>query len=323
MDAGKKRFGLWTVLADPAFRKSGCWRGVAGREAETRSRWLIRFWRSTTALGSGIGRDGRWDVPILAPRPPSWICSMLGRKCRRTRSARRLYLRTRLASRRSRLGAGASWIARAGGRDGWGRAPRAAIGPRSPSSGARSCRLRPRPNCLGGGQDQPIGRTSRPRPGSEAAAAHHRAGAGAADSRVRGTRKEICGSSSPPRPLAIRSGPGARGRDSSGRSSRPGPTRHTRPRPCSPGACSNPEWGEVARPLLEERYAASPYLAFLRGESPEGTGPWRTRSRPTSSAAAAAQRRPAPAREGASLPGRAGECSDTAAPPTQRRGLEP
>ena len=35
------------------------------------------------------------------------------------------------------------------------------------------------------------------------------------------------------------------------------------------GRVLDPEWGEAVRPMLEEQYAASPYLAFLRGESPE------------------------------------------------------
>ncbi|MBA3259732.1 MAG: hypothetical protein H0T68_09740 [Gemmatimonadales bacterium] len=36
------------------------------------------------------------------------------------------------------------------------------------------------------------------------------------------------------------------------------------------GRVLDPEWGEAMRPLLEERYASSPYLAFLRGEDPTG-----------------------------------------------------
>ncbi len=36
------------------------------------------------------------------------------------------------------------------------------------------------------------------------------------------------------------------------------------------GRVLDPEWGEAMRPLLEERYASSPYLAILRGEDPTG-----------------------------------------------------
>jgi hypothetical protein len=36
------------------------------------------------------------------------------------------------------------------------------------------------------------------------------------------------------------------------------------------GRLLDPGWGEAVRPLLDEQYAASPYLAFLRGEDPAG-----------------------------------------------------
>jgi hypothetical protein len=36
------------------------------------------------------------------------------------------------------------------------------------------------------------------------------------------------------------------------------------------GRALDPRWGEQVLPLLGERYAASPYLAFLRGEEPYG-----------------------------------------------------
>ncbi|MBA3554726.1 MAG: hypothetical protein H0W29_08225 [Gemmatimonadales bacterium] len=36
------------------------------------------------------------------------------------------------------------------------------------------------------------------------------------------------------------------------------------------GRVLDPEWGEAMRPLLEERYASSPYLAILRGEDATG-----------------------------------------------------
>jgi hypothetical protein len=36
------------------------------------------------------------------------------------------------------------------------------------------------------------------------------------------------------------------------------------------GKSLDPEWGELVTPLLEERYAYSPYVAMLRGEEPYG-----------------------------------------------------
>jgi hypothetical protein len=88
------------------------------------------------------------------------------------------------------------------------------------------------------------------------------------------------------------------------------------------GRMLDPEWGEAVRPMLEEKYAASPYLAFLRGENPEGYKALEDSLQAYSYQTAAAQRRPVPgARPGAAPPPGA---TRTAQPrPTQRRGLEP
>lgn len=91
------------------------------------------------------------------------------------------------------------------------------------------------------------------------------------------------------------------------------------------GRVLDPEWGEAVRPMLEEKYAASPYLAFLRGESPEEYRALEDSLQAYVYQVAAAQRRPAPgARPGMTQQPPPGTTVRTTQPrPTQRRGLEP
>ena len=110
--------------------------------------------------------------------------------------------------------------------------------------------------------------------------------------RARRRRRAICGSSSPRRPPATRWSRRRSPAGSSARWWRPGPTRPTRPRRCSPGRLLDPEWGEAVRPLLEEKYAASPYVAYLRGESPDGYRALEDSLQAYVHSAAAAGRRP-------------------------------
>lgn len=90
------------------------------------------------------------------------------------------------------------------------------------------------------------------------------------------------------------------------------------------GRVLDPEWGEATRTALEEKYAASPYLAFLRGENSEGYRALEDSLEAYVYAAAAAQRRPAPgARKGVTTPAAPGTVRKSKPPQTQRRGLEP
>ncbi len=91
------------------------------------------------------------------------------------------------------------------------------------------------------------------------------------------------------------------------------------------GRVLDPEWGEAVRPMLEEKYADSPYLAFLRGESPEEYRALEDSLQAYVYQVAAAQRRPAPgARPGMTQQPPPGTTVRTTQPrPTQRRGLEP
>jgi tetratricopeptide (TPR) repeat protein len=81
------------------------------------------------------------------------------------------------------------------------------------------------------------------------------------------------------------------------------------------GKAVDPVWGESALPLLEERYALSPYVAFLRGDEPYGYRELED-SLQIFASGLGARPAPAPGRGADSLPGRPG------APPV-RRGLEP
>jgi hypothetical protein len=87
----------------------------------------------------------------------------------------------------------------------------------------------------------------------------------------------------------------------------------------------DPEWGEAVRPLLEEKYATSPYFAFLRGEDAEGYRALEDSLEAYIYQAAAAQRRPAPgARPITPRQPAPGVPSRTTQPkPGQRRGVEP
>jgi hypothetical protein len=91
----------------------------------------------------------------------------------------------------------------------------------------------------------------------------------------------------------------------------------------------DPSWGEATRPLLEERYAASPYLALLRGEDPAGYRELEDSLQAYAFSAAAAQRQPAPGARRAPTPGAPSVDDDDAArtpqrpQPTPRRGFEP
>ncbi len=58
------------------------------------------------------------------------------------------------------------------------------------------------------------------------------------------------------------------------------------------GRVLDPEWGETTRSLLEERYAGSPYLAFLRGEDLSGYRELEDSLQTFAFGMAAAQRRP-------------------------------
>ncbi len=89
------------------------------------------------------------------------------------------------------------------------------------------------------------------------------------------------------------------------------------------GGLLDPEWGATVRPTLEEKYAASPYMAFLRGENPEEYRALEDSLQAFVFQVAAAQRRTAPgARPGVVQP--PGTNVRTTQPrPNQRRGLEP
>jgi hypothetical protein len=90
------------------------------------------------------------------------------------------------------------------------------------------------------------------------------------------------------------------------------------------GRVLDPEWGEAMRPLLEEKYAASPYLMFLRGENPDGYRMLEDSLEAYVLSASAAQRRPAPgARDGVAPRPPPGTVRTPQPKPNQRRGLEP
>jgi hypothetical protein len=90
------------------------------------------------------------------------------------------------------------------------------------------------------------------------------------------------------------------------------------------GRLLDPEWGETVRPMLEEKYAASPYLAFLRGEDPAEYRTLEDSLQAYVFQTAAAQRRRAPgARTGVTQPPPGTNIRTTQPRPTQRRGLEP
>lgn len=80
------------------------------------------------------------------------------------------------------------------------------------------------------------------------------------------------------------------------------------------GTALDPAWGESAVPLLEERYALSPYVAILRGEEPWG---YRELEDSLQLFARGLGLRAAPGAGADSLPGQPGQ----GAP--RRRGLEP
>lgn len=80
------------------------------------------------------------------------------------------------------------------------------------------------------------------------------------------------------------------------------------------GKALDPVWGESAVPLLEGRYALSPYVAFLRGEEPYG---YQELEDSLQIFARSLGLRAAPGGGRDSLPGRPGQG------PPRRRGLEP
>lgn len=70
------------------------------------------------------------------------------------------------------------------------------------------------------------------------------------------------------------------------------------------GRVLDPDWGEAVRPLLDERYAGSPYLAFVRGEDPGGYRELEDSLRTyTARSAAAARQPPSRAAPGPGRPG--------------------
>ncbi len=90
------------------------------------------------------------------------------------------------------------------------------------------------------------------------------------------------------------------------------------------GRLLDPEWGEAMRPLLEEKYAASPYLAYLRGENSDGYRALEDSLAAYVHSTAAAGRRPMTgAREDAAPLVRPGTVRTRPQQPTPRRGLEP
>ncbi|HEY1335007.1 MAG TPA: hypothetical protein VGF31_12175, partial [Myxococcaceae bacterium] len=90
------------------------------------------------------------------------------------------------------------------------------------------------------------------------------------------------------------------------------------------GRVLDPEWGETVRPVLEEKYAASPYMAFLRGEDPAEYRVLEDSLQAYVYQVSATQRRAAPgARPGVVQPPPGTTIRTTQPRPTQRRGLEP
>jgi hypothetical protein len=94
------------------------------------------------------------------------------------------------------------------------------------------------------------------------------------------------------------------------------------------GQALDPAWGEQVRGLLEERYAASPYVAFVRGQEPVGYRELEDslQTYALSLAAAQVQRRPPSARpRGAFTPDAPPEDRQRrpGQPDAPRRGLEP
>jgi tetratricopeptide (TPR) repeat protein len=84
------------------------------------------------------------------------------------------------------------------------------------------------------------------------------------------------------------------------------------------GGVLDPGWAEAMRPVLEERYADSPYLALLRGEEPVGYRALEDSLQAYAQAVAAARRPPA-------QPGvrRPGVRTPQRPQPVPRRGLDP
>jgi tetratricopeptide (TPR) repeat protein len=94
------------------------------------------------------------------------------------------------------------------------------------------------------------------------------------------------------------------------------------------GRMLDPAWGESVRPLLDERYAASPYLSFLRGEDPVGYRQLEDSLQTYAFGLAARQRQqaqPGVRRPGAPRlpPGRQPARQNPPRPQTTGRGLEP
>jgi hypothetical protein len=92
------------------------------------------------------------------------------------------------------------------------------------------------------------------------------------------------------------------------------------------GRVLDPDWGEATRPLLEEKYAASPYLGYLRGEDPDAYRALEDSLQAYVYQLETAQRRPVPGvRPGVTPQARPGVPirPNQPKPTTPRRGLEP